>query len=170
MNINLDEIEHDQAIIILQRIVDEHPSIISSIQRIMRQLDSQANSTHIAVEIFTTLDLIDVEDLWRNSGPTRYGYVDPGDLAFEMVEEAIEPYVHKFRNYLSNSRWEKAKIVCMAILQGLHEFETKSNSEFKDWAPDVTDTLQSNLLDELNKRCNDQSLLEEVNKFFESLR
>lgn len=95
--------------------------------------------------------------------------MDPGELAFEMVEDAIAPYLEKFKQYLSNSKLNEAKIICMGILKGLHDFENKSNSQFKDWAPDVTDTLQSDLLNEWEKSCNDQILLNEVNEFFETL-
>lgn len=169
MNINLDDLDREQAIAILKKIVEEQPSVDHLIQKILNQLDFQLDHITIAQEIFITLDLIDVEDLWHNSGPTRYGYVDPGELAFEMVEDAIAPYLEKFKQYLSNSKLNEAKIICMGILKGLHDFENKSNSQFKDWAPDVTDTLQRDLLNEWEKSCNDQILLNEVNEFFETL-
>ena len=124
---------------------------MTRMQKIMSQSNHELNAAHIATELFITLDLIDVEDLWHNSGPTRYGYIDPSELAFEMLEEAISPYVEKFRTYLSNSKWQEAKIVCIGILQGLNDFEIKSKSQFKDWAPGVSDTLQKNLLDECGK-------------------
>lgn len=57
----------------------------------------------------------------------------------------------------------------MGILLGLNDFESKSNSEFKDWAPDVSDTLQSNLLDEWKDGCKKQALIDEVNDFYESV-
>lgn len=131
-----------------------HSHKISNFNRLNHDL----NAAQIATELFIILDLIDVEDLWHNSGPTRYGYIDPNELAFEMVEEAISPYVEKFRKYLSNSKWEEAKIICIGILQGLNDFETKSRSQFKDWAPDVSDIIQNNLLDELGKNCKESSL------------
>ena len=169
MNINLDDLDREQAIAILKKIVEEQPSVEHLIQKILHQLDFQLNYTSIGQEIFITLDLIDVEDLWHNSGSTRYGYVDPGELAFEMVEDVIDPYVEKFKQYLSNSKWNEAKIICMGILKGLHDFENKSNSQFKDWAPDVTDTLKSDLLNEWENSCKDRILLNEVNEFFETL-
>ena len=135
----------------------------------MNQLNHELNANDIGRELFVDLDLLAVEDLWHNSGSTRNGYVDPVDLAFDMVEEAVEPYMNKLRKFLSNSRWEEAKIICMGILLGLNDFETKSNSDFKDWAPDVSDTLQSNLLDEWKDGCKKQALIDEVNNFYESI-
>lgn len=160
---NLDEIDRDQALIILKKLVEKQPSTIKPIKEIIKQLNGELNVDDIGKELFVDLDLLAVEDLWDNSGSTRHGYVDPVDLAFDMVEEAVEPYMNKFRTFLSNSRWEEAKIICMGILLGLNEFETKSNSDFKDWAPDVSDTLKSNLLDEWNDGCKKQALIDEVN-------
>lgn len=169
MNINLDDLDREQAIAILKKIVEEQPSVDHLIQEVFNQLDFQLNHTSIAQEVFITLDLIDVEDLWHNSGPTRYGYIDPGELAFEMLEDAIDPYIGKFKQYLSNSRWNEAKIICMGILKGLHDFENKSNSQFKDWVPDGTDTFQNDLLNEWKNSCKDQTLLNEVNDFLKTL-
>ncbi|MBX9587626.1 MAG: hypothetical protein K2X50_10290 [Gammaproteobacteria bacterium] len=166
---NLDEIDRYQAIIILKKLIEEQPSIIKPIQEILNQLNRELNARQIANELFVNLDLIDVEELWHNSGSTQHGYVDPVDLAFDMVEEVVEFYMEKFRKFLSNSRWEEAKIICEGILLGLNDFETKSNSEFKDWAPDVSDTLQSNLLDEWKKGCKKQALIDEVDDFYEAL-
>lgn len=166
---NLDEIDRDQAIIVLKKLTEKHPSMIKPIREIISQLNRGLNANEIGKELFVDLDLLAVEDLWDNSGSKRHGYVDPVDLAFDMVEEAVEPYMNKFRTFLSNSRWEEAKIVCMGILLGLNDFESKSNSEFKDWAPDVSDTLQSNLLDEWKDGCKKQALIDEVNDFYESI-
>lgn len=165
----LDELDRDQAIIILKMLVEKHPSMIKSIQEVINELDCDLNANQIANELFVELDLLDVEDLWHNSGATRHGYVDPIDLAFDMMEEVVEPYMKKFRKLSSNSKWEEAKTICMGILMGLSDFETKSNSEFKDWAPDVSDTLQSNLIDEWKEGCKKQALIDEVGGFYKSL-
>ena len=47
-------------------------------------------STVIADEVFYELDSLEVEDVWDQSGSTRYGYVDPNEKAWEMLEDAIE--------------------------------------------------------------------------------
>ena len=39
----------------------------------------------IADGVFWELDTLEVENVWDNSGPTRYGYVDSGEKVWEMV-------------------------------------------------------------------------------------
>lgn len=34
--------------------------------------------------------LLEVETLWDNSGATRDGYVDTGELAYEMIENEMK--------------------------------------------------------------------------------
>lgn len=166
---NLDEMNNEQAQLVLKKLVEEQPSLLDSIQRIKNALNNPLSISDISHEIFNALDLINVEDLWHNSGPTSYGYVDPGELAFDMTEDAISYYLEKFRNYLSCSQWEEAKVLGMGILQGLSDFETQSTSQFKDWAPDVADTLQSNPLYEWKNGCKDQSRIDELDNFFDTL-
>jgi len=72
MNIDLNDLDREQAIVILKKIVEEQPSVDHLIQEVLNQLDFQLNHTSIAQEVFITLDLIDIEDLWHNSGPTRH--------------------------------------------------------------------------------------------------
>lgn len=37
----------------------------------------------IAELLLLDLELLDIHDVWENAGSTRYGYVDPNDLASE---------------------------------------------------------------------------------------
>lgn len=162
MNLEIDDLERQQAICILKKLAWDDSSIASRIQAIIQQIDSAIDENQIADEVFMELDSIQVEDLWHKSGSTRYGYVEPCEKAFEMVEDVINPFSDKLKKYLSKSRWEEAKIFGIGIVRGLHNFEANSQSEFKDWAPDVVDTMVSNILDVWKNNCTNAVLLNEI--------
>jgi hypothetical protein len=59
--------------------------------------------------------------------------VDPYDLASEMFEEAIEPYVEEMRKCLALFRYEEAKLHCQGILKGLYKFEKEGSEEMQTY-------------------------------------
>lgn len=167
MNLGISDLDQQQAIFILQKLADEDSSIARRIQEILKQLDNHLDASTIADKIFAALDVLDVEDLWRQSGSTRYGYIEPCEKAYEMVEDAISPFIKKLNQFLSKSIWKEAKVTSLGIVQGLYEFDTHSESEFKDWAPDVVETMVSNVVDEWEEHCKDVVLLDEIRKLID---
>ncbi|MGE5557823.1 MAG: hypothetical protein ACM3WV_04345 [Bacillota bacterium] len=49
-----------------------------------------------------------MEDLWDRSGKTRHGYIDPDEMAREVVEEALQPY-RKIKKFQNPGMYETAK-------------------------------------------------------------
>ena len=91
----------------------------------------------VAVVLYNELDALEVEEVWDRAGPTRHGYVDPGEAADGMIEEVIEPYLEELRKYQALGMNTEANRMCMGLLLGLYRFEDESTSEFKNWAPDA---------------------------------
>ena len=167
MNIDLDDLEQQELSYILKKLAQDDDSIVHRIQEIIQQLGSHLDATKIADEVFDTLDAIEVEDLWDQSGSTRHGYVEPCEKAYEMVESAISPFTIKLNKYLSKSMWNESKVMSIGIAQGLYEFDAHSYSEFKDWAPAVVDTMVSDIFDDWSSHCKNVALLNEVKKLIE---
>jgi hypothetical protein len=57
----------------------------------LRKIDADG----IACEVFSALNMLDVYEIGRNSGRTRYGYVEPYEAAHTMAEYAIKPCVRE---------------------------------------------------------------------------
>ncbi len=132
----LDKVSTEHANEILKRLADEDAKISKRIEELALEYLMEVDPDGIAENVFCDLDILDVEDVWKNSGSTRYGYVDPYELAFEMFEEALEPYIDDLRKCQELSMDEKAKLHCMGILKGIDQFEREATTEFKDWAVD----------------------------------
>ena len=47
---------------------------------------SAVNVDEIAANVQRALELLQVEDVWARAGANREGYVEPGDVAWEMFE------------------------------------------------------------------------------------
>ena len=128
---------------------------------------SKVNSEEIAEEVFDSLNSIDVEDLWDNSGKTRYGYNDPGEVAFEMVENEVRPYINKMKQYNEVRMKVEEKEYCKGIIMGLLQYGDSGNNEFSEWCPDDPYTIADNIIYDWKKN-HSQEDVEEIQEVYDS--
>ncbi len=143
-----DAISADDAYQILQKLANENPVVAKRIEEIAEVSLRGVDIEDVADDVYYDLNSLEVEDVWDNSGSTRDGYVDPTEYAWEMFEEALEPYMEDINKYQKLSMSVEAKNCCMGILKGIYKFDTESTSEYKDWAVDAPSGLFEQVLDE----------------------
>lgn len=161
----LDRISADDALVILTRLAQEDTSLLKRIERAALEFFKEVSVEEIADGVFWELDTLEVEDVWDNSGPTRYGYVDSGEKAWEMVESAIEPYLEELKKCQDLKLDEEAKKYCMGILKGIYQFEKESENEFKDWAADAPRQNFEEVFDKWKKHCTNPDDIKEMKEF-----
>lgn len=158
----LDEIDEEEAYIILKRLANEDNDVKKRIEKIALDYLSDVDIDEIAEHIFAVLDSIEVEDLWNQSGKTRYGYVDPNERAWEMFEERLEPFIDQMEKYQNLSMHTEAKRYCLGILKGIYKFEKRATTEFADWVIDAPQENFNAVYDKWRKRHKDQEDIREV--------
>ncbi|HWQ95947.1 MAG TPA: hypothetical protein VN368_01105 [Candidatus Methylomirabilis sp.] len=158
----LSDISFKYAYEILKRLADEDANISKRINELALEYLVEVDPDDVAESVFDDLGSLEVEDVWDNSGGTRHGYVDPNELASEMFEEAIEPYVEEMRKCLALLRYDEAKLHCQGILKGLYKFENEGLTEFKDWATDDPNTYFIQIFNEWKKGNKNPEHLEEM--------
>lgn len=109
--------------------------------------------------------MIDVEELWDRSGASRHGHSSPDEMAAEMVEETLNPYEEKIREYGKIGMAEQSMRYCMGVLEGICRFEHESRTEFKDWAPDIPGECFGAILDEWRRSCVHKRDLEKMDAY-----
>ena len=102
------EISADDAFAILSRLAKEDSKIAKRIEQIAIEYLSDVDSEEIASQVYFDLDRIEVEELWNRSGRTRNGYVEPIEMAFQMFEEALEPFLDEMKKYQNLSMFAEA--------------------------------------------------------------
>ena len=163
----LDRINEHDALLILKALANEDRSIARRIEQIALEYLRDIDVESVASQVYHALEGIEVEDLWEQSGSTRYGYVEPSDRAWEMFEEALEPFTNEMNKYFDLSLDNEAKNYCMGILKGINQFDRESTSEFKDWAEDAPDEFFERVLDDWKKACKTPQHLQEMEDFIE---
>jgi hypothetical protein len=163
----MDEISAEQALIILKRLADKDSNIAQQIQAEAEQLLRDVDLEEICEEVCFVLEGLDVEELWDRSGPNRYGYSSPEDIAVEMIEQELEPYYGEVWKYLELGMTKEAKLCCMGILKGIYQYVKESKSEFKDWAVDIPEECFGYLLTEWKKRTTNPEDINDMKSFLE---
>ncbi len=160
-----ENISPSEALLILKKLGQEDPIIRKRIEEIFINQVREVNISEISEEVVSDLDFLDVEDLWDRSGSYRDGYTDPGEAAFEMIEEVVEPHIEQMKRFRSLGMFHEEMRYCIGVISGLYAFEDKSTTEFKGWAEDMAGELASQILIEWKNSCNSSELMVEMKRF-----
>jgi len=149
----LENITVDDALRILKSLAEEDKQIAGRIEQIGREYLAEIDLEDITSDVYEELDCLCIEDVWNQSGRTRYGYVDPYEKSSEVFEETFEPFIEELEKYRKLSMNAEATTYCKGILKGIYQYEKESSSEFKDWAVDAPrENFRSILTDFLQKQ------------------
>lgn len=147
----LDKIQPTEALVILRKLAESDTGMRKRIAEIAENLIKDVDIGERCDDVFSTLDFIDVHELWDRSGASSDGYTSPEDMAYEMVEEALNPFEKEIHRLFDLGMEQEAKLSCMGVLKGLYKYEHESKSEFKDWVADVPGECYDHLLGEWRK-------------------
>ena len=165
----LESISPEEALAILRQLVASNQTVRKRAERIAWTMLTEVDTEEVAGEVFMALDSLQVEDVWGISGSTRDGYVDTGTCAWGMVEEALAPMLRQLYQCQALSLKDAAKTYCMGILQGIYEFETTSNSEFKNWAVDAPAHYFVSTYKDWKKQAKNKKDIAEVQRFIKDI-
>ncbi len=161
----LDKIQPTEALVILRKLAESNAVIKKRIEEVAEDHIKNVDIDEICDDVFSTLDFIDVHELWDRSGASPGGYTSPEDMAYEMIEEALNPFEETVSRLFDLGMVQEAKLSCMGVLKGLYKYEHESKSEFKDWAADVPGEYYDQLLEEWRKQNNNKKDNEDMDFF-----
>lgn len=135
----LQALRGDDALVILRRLADRDPEWARVIETMAKDLLSAVDAGDVAAEVLADLELLSVEDVWDRAGPRRDGYSDPGEVAAEMFDKALEPYADEIEHLIGLGMQVQADGLFRGILRGLYDFGTAPATPFRDEAPDLVE-------------------------------
>lgn len=161
----IDQITPDQGVFILRKLWNSSPDVRMKIETEIKKEFKTIDYNEVASEVQSSLDMLEEDELYDRSGPSRKGYHSPDDMAVIMVEEALEPYQEQLKRYFEMEMYKEAMEYCKGILKGLYEYEKNSNSKFSEWARDVPIEMFGWILREWKKKNKEKSYQVEIDEF-----
>ena len=143
----LSTLTDDQAQRVLNHLLKENPKLIPVAAALAREFLSGIDEDIISDRVCDALSVLDVEDLWQESGKTRYGYVDPYEHSYEMMEGMIEPFLDEMERYQDREMVDDAFECCRGIIKGICVYMSEEAGDFADWAADSDDGLTYDVIE-----------------------
>lgn len=156
----LDNITPEEALEVLNALIKDDANLAKQVEQLFCENIRQIDLVDIADDLLMDLENFDVEEIWD-------GDEDPEDTAMMMVENAVEPYLEKILRYHSFGMLREEMLYCMGVISALYQFGNESETEFRDWAEDVSLSVAFDILSEWQGRCKDAQL-NELMEFFMS--
>jgi hypothetical protein len=159
------QLSPEDALAVLKALARRDAEAAATIAEIAYDYLQGVELEEIAFTLYEDLELLRVEEVWDRAGPTRHGYVDPAEVAYNMIEEVLEPHLEQLTKYQKLDMRSEAQQLCMGLLRGLYRFDQESESEFKDWAPDAMPAYSQDVLQAWKRGQPDQAERQRVETF-----
>jgi hypothetical protein len=138
---------------VLAASLEAHPDLVGEAESEAHRLVSATTVDDVAADVSSTLRMIPLEDLAARAGRVRgRGYVHETDAAWEIVEEAVEPFLADMRRRASLGLAGPASVVATGIVAGLYVVDPPDEGCVLAYAgPDVPGELADAVLDEAGR-------------------
>lgn len=133
---------------ILEILVERHDNFAQEADAVAEELLREVDVEGLAADVKNALEFLEVEDVWDRSGARRDGYFEPGEAAWEMFDEALQPFRQDVEKYRKRAMSEEANLYYQGILKGIHDFDNESSTKYKEWAVDAPAEYFGLVLDE----------------------
>ena len=140
----LDRLQPDEAHAVLLRLLEAHPKLRSEVEEIATVVIGGSSAEAVAEDLVTSVELLDYEDLNSRSGGGSYGYVGPGEAAWELLQEQVQPWMDDMVRHVELGTEEDALEICKGLLLGLYGLQDVQGNDVLGWAPDfATETSEA---------------------------
>ncbi|HSB81428.1 MAG TPA: hypothetical protein VLM91_21830 [Candidatus Methylomirabilis sp.] len=135
----LDRLKGDEAARLLHAILDRHPELVGELRELASSELGHVSIEEVADAVEAAVDMLDIDDLNDRAGSHAHGYVEPTEAAWELVEEAVEPFIEDIRRRAEAGEQAAALHTCAGVVLGLYRLRDKGGDEFLGWAVDAPD-------------------------------
>lgn len=122
---------------VLDQLVATDPGLAASATRVARTRLCEVVVDDVAAAVADGLLALDQEDLAARAGPTRYGYVEPTEAAWQLLEEALEPWLQDIARRAALGLFDASADVACGVVLALRSIDgCDSDERLLSWAPD----------------------------------
>lgn len=149
----LNSLHADEHAVVLRELLEAHPELRPEADRAARRLLGASTVEAVADDVSWALTDLQVEDLAARSGRVRgRGYVHENEAAWELLEEAVEPFLADLRRRASLDLTAAATAVATGIIARLYLARDPEDGSVIAYAgPDALGQLADHVLNEATK-------------------
>jgi len=76
---------------VLRALIARHPELAAEAEQLSRAVVTRVDAEAVAAEVEDAVLALELGELNASAGRQRWGYVDPTEAAWELLEETLEP-------------------------------------------------------------------------------
>jgi len=132
----LGRLKPEESARVLSSLADCQPELACKARQIARSVAEDVDLEVVVEEVEWVLRRPDLDDLQGRAGRTRWGYVDPADAAWELLDEALAPFLDEMKRDIELGFKKAATSICAGIILGLYRCREGGSGLALNWAPD----------------------------------
>lgn len=121
---------------VLRILLERHKDLRAETERIATELMAVPSLNDIAENVFEAVTSLDLDDLNSRAGKTQWGYVEPSEAAWELLEESVADTISDMKRRMELGLTDAATTICCGIVKGLNKAEDVHSDGVLDWATD----------------------------------
>ena len=132
----LDALDPDEAAIVLWQLLANHPEIEEEAAELALSMLQGASFDAVAEDVDDAVRSLGIEELYAGAGKHAWGYVEPAEAAWQVVEEKIQPFLEEIRRRATLGLNDEALEFTKGVVLGLYRVEVEDQCEAVEHAPD----------------------------------
>lgn len=132
----LAKLSSEEAAAVLHHLLDKHPELRAEAQQFAANLVSSVSIQVIAEDVHDRITSIGIDALNRRAGSHSWGYVEPGEAALNLLEEAVDDLVEDMKRRAELGLLPAAEAICAGIVEGLYQARNSQSDGALGWAPE----------------------------------
>ena len=113
-----------------------------------RDIAASPSIEEVADEVFHAVRSIDLDALNDRAGSHSWGYVEPSEAAWELLEESLEDLLVNMKRQAELGLAAGAEAICAGIVEGLYRARNVNSDGALGWAPDFPIQQAGHVLEE----------------------
>jgi len=132
----LKRLKPGEAAAVLRCLLEAHPDLADEAEGFARSVLHQLKYQDVAAEIEDEIRQLDYEDLNARAGNHEWGYVEPSEAAWEILEQTVQPFLDEMKRYLELGLKAEALEICKGLVLGCYRLGDHEGGDVLGWAPD----------------------------------
>ncbi len=120
----------------LRSLLKRHPELVAEADEIAEAAVTEVDADAIADDVEQAVLDLDIDDLGARAGRKSWGYVEPTEAAWELLEEAVDPFFKAMTRHIELGFEAAATATCAGIVLGLYRCRGKNSDQVPGWAAD----------------------------------
>lgn len=142
---------------VLRILMERNNNLRIEAGKIATELVASPSLDNITDDVFDAVTSITIDDLNNRAGSTQWGYTEPSEAAWELLEESVEDVMDDMKRRMDIGLTAAAIAICCGIVKGLNKAGKINSDGVLGWAPDFPAEEAGQAVAELVRACPTES-------------